>query len=149
MAVKEADAAQKFLVGALVGFALGVLVVGGVVGLAGYAWVKRSEKLHKRGWNLVPVVVAAQDLPPGVPLTDAELARRPIPEQFATDSVVRPEAVEAVLHQPLLVPLSDGYCTLLNIPCSACPNSWNAVLTSSNERSAGWPGAGFWKLATL
>ena len=36
-----------------------------------------------------------------------------------------------------------------NMPCSAWPNSWNIVVTSSKLSSAGWPGAGFVKFATL
>ena len=35
------------------------------------------------------------------------------------------------------------------MPCSACPNSWNMVRTSSEVSSAGSPGAGGAKLATL
>ena len=36
-----------------------------------------------------------------------------------------------------------------NMPCSAWPNSWNIVVTSSKLSRAGWPGAGLVKLATL
>ena len=49
----------------------------------------------------------------------------------------------------VLAPENVGYVTLENIPCSACPNSWNIVRTSSEVSSAGGPGAGFWKFATL
>ena len=35
------------------------------------------------------------------------------------------------------------------MPCSAWPNSWNIVVTSSQLISAGWPGAGLVKFSTL
>ena len=35
------------------------------------------------------------------------------------------------------------------MPCSAWPNSWNIVVTSSKLISAGWPGAGLVKFSTL
>ena len=35
------------------------------------------------------------------------------------------------------------------MPCSAWPNSWNMVVTSSKLISIGWPGAGLVKFSTL
>ena len=35
------------------------------------------------------------------------------------------------------------------MPCSAWPNSWNIVVTSSKLISAGWPAAGLVKFSTL
>ena len=35
------------------------------------------------------------------------------------------------------------------MPCSAWPNSWNIVVTSSQLISIGWPGAGLVKFSTL
>src|SRR3546814_15569793 len=49
----------------------------------------------------------------------------------------------------VLVPEIDGYFTSENMPCSAWPNSWNIVVTSSNDSNAGLPGAGLVQLATL
>src|SRR3990167_6503509 len=41
-----------------------------------------------------------------------------------------------------LVPAKRGYFTFENMPCSAWPNSWNAVVTSSQVSKVGWPGEG-------
>ena len=49
----------------------------------------------------------------------------------------------------MFVPASVGYCAFENMPCSAWPNSWNIVVTSSKLSSAGWPAAGLVKFATL
>lgn len=58
--------------------------------------VKRYRDARK-GWNLVPVVVVAVDLPARGELTMEVLSQRSAPEQFITESVVRPEDVSKVL----------------------------------------------------
>src|SRR3546814_12063010 len=40
------------------------------------------------------------------------------------------------------VPLKYGYFTSENMPCSAWPNSWNVVVTSSQVSSVGLPSGG-------
>ena len=48
-----------------------------------------------------------------------------------------------------LVPLKYGYFTFENMPCSAWPNSWNIVVTSSHVSSVGWPAGGLGMLRWL
>ena len=46
------------------------------------------------------------------------------------------------------VPLKVGYFWALSMPCSAWPNSWNSVVTSSQLSRHGCPSAGLTKLQT-
>src|SRR3546814_4059077 len=47
------------------------------------------------------------------------------------------------------VPLKYGYFTSENMPCSAWPNSWNVVVTSSQVSSVGLPTGGLGMLRWL
>lgn len=86
--------------------AIGGLVVGAVgLGFLSYNLVKRDAR---RGWNLVPVVVAAQDIPDGTVVTLDMISQRQVPEQFVTSSVVRPESASHVVNQKVLAPLQAG-----------------------------------------
>lgn len=74
------------------------------------AWVsiRARERAAREGWELVPVLVAASDIPEGEALQVDMIARRPVPEQFVTSSVVRPDSAATVLGQKLLVPVQAG-----------------------------------------
>jgi pilus assembly protein CpaB len=76
----------------------------------GVAWasIRAREREVRAGWDLVPVLVAAQDLPEGSTLALEMVARRDVPEQFVTSSVVRPDSAATVLGQKLLVPVQAG-----------------------------------------
>lgn len=62
----------------------------------------------KKGWMLVPVVVAAQDIPEGTTVTFEMIAQRSVPEQFVTSSVVKPDSASYIVNQKVLVPLQAG-----------------------------------------
>jgi Flp pilus assembly protein CpaB len=86
--------------------AIGGLLVGSVgMGFLSFNLVKERAR---RGWNLVPVVVAATDLPRGTVVTLDLISQRQIPEQFVTSSVVRPESAAHVVNQKVLAPLQAG-----------------------------------------
>lgn len=85
--------------------ALGMAVVAG--GLA-YGALRAQEARVRRGWDLVPVLVAAKDLAAGTTVTEALVAQREVPEQFATASVLRPESLVHVEGQPVRVPVVAG-----------------------------------------
>ena len=89
------------LLGAVVGFVAGGLISGLVT------WTLLAKKARS-GWNLVPVVVASQDIPEGTVVTFDLLQQRSIPEQFVTSSVVKPEGANYVVNQRLLVPVQAG-----------------------------------------
>lgn len=84
------------------------MVLGLVGGVVGYSWVKKKEADVRRGWNLVPVVVAATDIPEGTVVTFDMVSQRQVPEQFVTSSVVKPDSANYIVNQKVLVPLQAG-----------------------------------------
>jgi pilus assembly protein CpaB len=94
----------RVLSGGVVGFILGAFVRY-VVGL-GPSQKKPEEPLA--GSRLVPVVVAAQDIPEGTAVTFDHLQQRMAPEQFVTNSVVKPHSASYIVNVRLLVPVQAG-----------------------------------------
>jgi hypothetical protein len=92
----------------LLSFLLGAGCVGLIGGAVAWGLAKRTELNVRRGWNLVPVVVAARDLVPGTTLSPEDVAQRSIPEQFVTASLVRPEAMASLLGKPVNSPIAAG-----------------------------------------
>ncbi|HZH03681.1 MAG TPA: Flp pilus assembly protein CpaB, partial [Myxococcaceae bacterium] len=88
--------------------ATAALVLAVLAGATAYVAVRRQEEEVRRGWTLMPVVVANQELSLGRALTADALAERQVPEQFVTSSTVKPDAVNHVLGQRLRVPLQKG-----------------------------------------
>lgn len=84
------------------------LVLGVLAGVVAYSAIKKKEADVRRGWNLVPVVVAAQDIPEGSVISYEMISQRPVPEQFVTSSVIRPDSANAIINQKVLVSLQQG-----------------------------------------
>ncbi len=84
------------------------LVLGLLAGVVAYSAIKKKEADVRRGWNLVPVVVAASDIPEGTVVTFDMISQRSVPEQFVTSSVVKPDSASYVVNQKVLVPLQQG-----------------------------------------
>lgn len=99
---------SQTLLGLLGGATIGFFVTVLVVGVGGYAWVRTKEKDVRRGWNLVPVVVAAQDIPEDTVISFEAISQRSVPEQFVTSSVVRPDSASYIVNQRILVPVQAG-----------------------------------------
>ncbi len=74
----------------------------------GYSAIQKQRADVRKGWNLVPVVVAAVDVAEGTLLTMDMVSQRSIPEQFVTSSVVKPESASYVMAQKVLVALQAG-----------------------------------------
>lgn len=91
-----------------VALAAGGLLVGLFAGIVNYSAVKKSEAEARRGWNLVPLVVAAVDIPQGETLTFDMISQRSIPEQFAPREAVRPDEVSRAVNQKTAAPLLAG-----------------------------------------
>lgn len=87
-------------------FAALLLMLAGL-GLALSA-LQRERAEVRQGWNLVPVVVAAVDLPEGTVVTAAHLSQRSIPAQFVTGPVVKPDSASVALGQKVLAPVAAG-----------------------------------------
>jgi pilus assembly protein CpaB len=84
------------------------LVLAVFAGAIAFSAIKKKESDVRRGWNLVPVVVAGSDVPEGTVVTLDMISQRQVPEQFVTSSVVRPESASHVVNQKVLVPLQAG-----------------------------------------
>jgi len=84
------------------------IVLGLLAGTVAYLGIQRERRAARTGWNLVPVIVAAQDLPEGTTVSYEMVSQRPIPEQFVTSSVVKPDSSTFVIGQRLLVPVQAG-----------------------------------------
>ncbi|MFN7132967.1 MAG: Flp pilus assembly protein CpaB [Myxococcales bacterium] len=84
------------------------IVLGLLAGVIHFTALRAKEKEVKAGWNLVPVIVAATDIPEGSIVTYEMINQRPIPEQFVTSSVVKPDSASYVVGQKVLVPLQAG-----------------------------------------
>ncbi|MEN9796851.1 MAG: hypothetical protein RL653_547 [Pseudomonadota bacterium] len=84
------------------------LGLGLMAGLVAYSAIKRKESEVKKGWDLVPVVVATEDITEGTVVTFEMISSRPVPSQFVTSSVVKPDAASYVVNQKVLVPLQRG-----------------------------------------
>jgi flagella basal body P-ring formation protein FlgA len=94
----------KTLPFALAGVLLGVAVSMGLGVSAGLSRMREA----RRGWNLVPVVVAAVDLKAGDVVTMEVISQRSIPEQFAGPSMVRPDEASVIVNRKLTMPLLAG-----------------------------------------
>ncbi|MGI5865295.1 MAG: Flp pilus assembly protein CpaB [Myxococcales bacterium] len=84
------------------------IILGVLAGAFAYTAIKRQEKEVRAGWNLVPVIVANQDIAEGTVITYEMVSQRPIPEQFVTSSVVKPDSASYIVGQKVLVPLQTG-----------------------------------------
>jgi len=82
--------------------------LGLLAGLVAYWAIRKQEEDVRRGWKLVNVVVASQDIHEGASVSMDMISVRAIPEQFVTASVVKPDSVSYVVNQKVLVPLQAG-----------------------------------------
>ena len=99
---------DRFGAGVAVGFGVMFVLAICAGGPLGYVLVKKKQADVRRGWNLVPVVVAAQDIPAGTEITFEMVSQRSIPEQFFTDSVVKPGDASRIVNRMPLVDLKAG-----------------------------------------
>ncbi|MBI5543382.1 MAG: hypothetical protein HY901_05805 [Deltaproteobacteria bacterium] len=82
--------------------------LGTIGGAVGYMQVERTKKQARAGWNLVPVIVANQDIAEDTVLSFDMLSQRPIPEQFVTSSVIKPDSANYIIGQKITVPVQAG-----------------------------------------
>ncbi len=89
--------------GLAVGFALLCLGSAGM-----YFFFKKQGLDAKKGWNLVPVIVAAVDISENTVVTFEMISQRSVPEQFVTSSIVKPDSASYIVNQKVLVPVQAG-----------------------------------------
>src|SRR5213593_1708574 len=84
------------------------LLLGLTAGVVSYSAIRHQQYVAMKGWNLVPVVVAAVDIAEGTVVTFDMISQRSVPEQFVTSSVVKPDSASYVVNQKVLVPVQAG-----------------------------------------
>jgi pilus assembly protein CpaB len=84
------------------------LAFGVVAAVLSWSAIKKREADVRKGWNLVPVVVASVDISEGTVVTMEMMSQRSVPEQFVTSSVVKPDSASYVVNQKVLVPVAAG-----------------------------------------
>jgi pilus assembly protein CpaB len=84
------------------------LLLGLFAGIVAWSAIRKKESDVRRGWNLVPVVVAAVDVSEGTVVTFDMISQRSVPEQFVTSSVVKPDSASYIVNQKVLVPVQAG-----------------------------------------
>jgi len=89
--------------GLAVGFALLCLGSAGM-----YFFFKKQGLDAKKGWNLVPVIVATVDISENAVVTMDMISQRSVPEQFVTSSIVKSDSASYIVNQKLLVPVQAG-----------------------------------------
>lgn len=90
------------------------LLVGLAAATIAYVTIRQAQADAARAWELIPVTVAAVDLPAGAALTPEVLTQRLVPAQFVTGSVIRAKDTPQVLLQRLRVPLQAGDAVLVS-----------------------------------
>src|SRR5579863_6880624 len=92
----------------LLGIATGMAVAIVAVGALGWRLTERQLKVAREGWNLKPILVAAEDLPRGSKVSFMVIAQRPMPEQFVTTSLITPDSASSIVGKTLEMPLNAG-----------------------------------------
>lgn len=90
------------------GFICGFLVAGLSAVLINSCIVDREKAREERGWTLQHIVTASRDIDEGGELRMELMQQQAIPEQFATESVVRPESINEVVGRTLRVDVRAG-----------------------------------------
>lgn len=84
------------------------MVLGTLGSIAVYLFTKKVGAEARRGWNLLPVVVANQDIRAGSSITLDMIAQRSVPEQFVTNSVIAPEQASQILDRKIVASVLTG-----------------------------------------
>ena len=100
---KTANLAGALSMGLVIGLILSCLGSG-----VGFVFARRAAVEARKGWNLVPVVVAAVDITEGTSVTFEMISQRATPEQFVTSSVIKPDRASYIVNQKILVPVQAG-----------------------------------------
>jgi Flp pilus assembly protein CpaB len=97
MATDTESVGASIVFGVIAGLVSACLLGGG----AAFVVEKRLEKQYRAGWNLVPVVVAAVDVPADTVVTFDMISQRSLPEQFVTDSSVKPDSASYIVNESI------------------------------------------------
>lgn len=84
------------------------IVMGVLAALLYWVDLSHAKRAAQEGWELKPVVVAAQDIDEGSTLTSEMVAQNRIPAKFVTASVIPPENFSFIIGQKVMVPVKRG-----------------------------------------
>lgn len=97
-----------WVLGAIAGAAAGAALVA-LLGIPiGYLVVKSHEAEVRRGYPLVPVTVASEDISSDSLVSMEQLSQRSMPESLASASIVLPDKASYIVNQRTLVPITAG-----------------------------------------
>ena len=91
------------VIGLAISLGMGLLLL-----IGGLMYVKHERRAIRAGWNLVPVIVAADDIAPDTTLTYDMISQRAVPEQFVTTSIAKPDRANELVGKRLKVPVKAG-----------------------------------------
>jgi pilus assembly protein CpaB len=100
----------KFVISRSVVLLLAALALGGLSAFGVKRFIERQmEEVEARGkGKMVRVIVPKQDLPKGTPLTEAAVASREVPADWAHSNAITPQQFERVENQKLAYPAARG-----------------------------------------
>jgi pilus assembly protein CpaB len=86
------------------------IVLGVLAGIIAYSAIKQKENEVRRGWDLVPVIVAATDIAAGTEIALEMVAQRPIPSQFVSASNIKfdEHVLNTLVGQKVMVEIKAG-----------------------------------------
>ena len=99
---------NSWMVGLVAGGLIGAMASCGLGGFGVFMLAKREYKKARAGWVLKPVIVYNQDLAAGSPITFEVVSQRPLPEQFVTGSVVKPDQASSIITARVTKPVAAG-----------------------------------------
>ncbi len=120
----------RVLAGAVLGFILGAFTMN-VVGQKA-AEPAPQKSAESQAMKLVPVVVAAKDIPEGTAVTFDDIQQRMAPAHMVTSSVVKPESANYIVNVKLLVPVQAGDMLLWS-QFEAKPSKANEAAVSDTQ----------------
>lgn len=108
MANDSSKSTAGFIGGLLAGVVAGCFAGSILFGGGGYVLAQKRIRDARHGWNLNPIVVAAEDIPKGTVLTFDVISQRSVPEQFVTSSIVKPDSASYIVNQTTAIDIHAG-----------------------------------------
>ncbi|MCD6497330.1 MAG: Flp pilus assembly protein CpaB [Deltaproteobacteria bacterium] len=121
------------------------LLMGGTAVFGGYTVIRMQVKEKTAGWQLEPVLAAAQDIQSGTRLNQQLITVKMVPRRFIFESMIKPNEKEAILSQEVVGNIKKGepihwYQLRGNLESDtlskAVPKKARAITISVTERSA-------------
>jgi Flp pilus assembly protein CpaB len=126
---------SSFTLGILIGGAIGFVIGAALMGLASYKYMQ--WRMSHFSSTLATVVVASVDIAPNTPISFDQISQRSVPENLATESVVRPEAVDRIIGQRINVPVRAEDMLLWSQLESSKPRKQSPCMVAARDLAVG------------